>query len=236
MKKKNPLQDFKDLRTLGVDVTNRVAVIRLGGGLHPANKVRNAQLSGANAVVLFSDPDEVAPEGQGSRDVVPEAPGLPGDGVTFAHVHLGVGDPVTPGWPSMEGTRRLDPARLDALPKIPVQPVSYDQARTLLRSLAGPDSPPGWKGGLQSTTYRLGGAFTSAVGAVNRAKVSVFNRLERVSSPNVLGTIRGAVEPDRYVVVGAHRDAWGPGAAEPNSATTALVGAAQALAEAMKVK
>lgn len=40
---------------------------------------------------------------------------------------------------------------------------------------------------------------------------------------NVLATIRGTEEPDRYVILGNHRDAWGYGAVDPNSGTSALL-------------
>jgi hypothetical protein len=35
----------------------------------------------------------------------------------------------------------------------------------------------------------------------------------------VIGHITGAVEPDRYVILGNHRDAWGFGAVDPSTGT-----------------
>ncbi len=49
------------------------------------------------------------------------------------------------------------------------------------------------------------------------------NSLERVTASNVVGLIHGDVEPDRYVVVGNHRDAWGFGAIDPNSGTAQVI-------------
>lgn len=40
---------------------------------------------------------------------------------------------------------------------------------------------------------------------------------------NVFGIIRGSEEPDRYVLLGNHRDAWTYGAVDPNSGTAALL-------------
>ena len=40
-------------------------------------------------------------------------------------------------------------------------------------------------------------------------RLVVNNYCETVKSSNVIGTITGEVEPDRYVIVGNHRDAWG---------------------------
>lgn len=40
---------------------------------------------------------------------------------------------------------------------------------------------------------------------------------------NVFAVIRGSEEPDRYVLLGNHRDAWTYGAVDPNSGTAALL-------------
>lgn len=40
---------------------------------------------------------------------------------------------------------------------------------------------------------------------------------------NVIGVIRGLEVPDRYVILGNHRDAWTYGAVDPNSGTAALL-------------
>lgn len=40
---------------------------------------------------------------------------------------------------------------------------------------------------------------------------------------NVVATIRGSEEADRYVILGNHRDAWTYGAVDPNSGTSALL-------------
>lgn len=44
---------------------------------------------------------------------------------------------------------------------------------------------------------------------------------------NVLGIVRGNEEPDRYVILGNHRDAWTFGAVDPNSGTAALLDVAR---------
>lgn len=40
---------------------------------------------------------------------------------------------------------------------------------------------------------------------------------------NVFAVVRGSEEPDRYVLLGNHRDAWTYGAVDPNSGTAALL-------------
>ncbi|XP_053552249.1 transferrin receptor protein 1-like [Bombina bombina] len=46
---------------------------------------------------------------------------------------------------------------------------------------------------------------------------------------NIFGVIKGFDEPDRYVVVGAQRDAWGPGAVKSAVGTSILLELARAL-------
>lgn len=40
---------------------------------------------------------------------------------------------------------------------------------------------------------------------------------------DVFGLIRGREEPDRYIILGNHRDAWTYGAVDPHSGTAALL-------------
>ena len=53
------------------------------------------------------------------------------------------------------------------------------------------------------------------------------NRVSKVW--NCLGLIKGSVEPDRYVILGNHRDAWVTGAADPHSGTAPLLEVGRAL-------
>ncbi|XP_020573516.1 probable glutamate carboxypeptidase LAMP1 [Phalaenopsis equestris] len=51
---------------------------------------------------------------------------------------------------------------------------------------------------------------------------------------NLIAIIEGKEEPDRYVIVGNHYDAWTFGAVDPNSGTAALLEVAQRLAKLQK--
>jgi N-acetylated-alpha-linked acidic dipeptidase len=51
---------------------------------------------------------------------------------------------------------------------------------------------------------------------------------------NVIATLRGSEEPDRWVVLGNHRDAWTYGAVDPYSGTAAMLETARALGEAVR--
>ena len=51
---------------------------------------------------------------------------------------------------------------------------------------------------------------------------------------NVIATIKGEVEPDRWVMIGNHRDAWVYGAVDPGSGTAATLETCRALGAAVK--
>jgi N-acetylated-alpha-linked acidic dipeptidase len=51
---------------------------------------------------------------------------------------------------------------------------------------------------------------------------------------DTFGIIRGSVYPDEIVMIGGHRDAWGPGAADNVSGTVSVLEAARAIAEQAK--
>jgi Zn-dependent M28 family amino/carboxypeptidase len=46
---------------------------------------------------------------------------------------------------------------------------------------------------------------------------------------DIFGVIKGSEEPDRYVILGNHRDTWTYGAVDPNSGTASLLDIARRL-------
>ena len=50
---------------------------------------------------------------------------------------------------------RVDPEEVDGIPKIPAQPIGYEDARRLLETMGGLDSPDDWKGGLKGIKYKV---------------------------------------------------------------------------------
>uniref|UniRef100_A0A2R9CSQ5 Aminopeptidase NAALADL1 n=1 Tax=Pan paniscus TaxID=9597 RepID=A0A2R9CSQ5_PANPA len=76
--------------------------------------------------------------------------------------------------------------------------------------------------------------FQDARDLLCQVNVSVYNRLELRNSSNVLGIIRGAVEPDRYVLYGNHRDSWVHGAVDPSSGTAILLELSRVLGTLLK--
>ena len=106
------------------------------------------------------------------------------------------------------------------IPGIPSQPIGYGDAEVLLAAMGGPRAPEAWQGEIPGLVYRLGPDTKHRGWA---ARLSVNNFLAEVKSDNVIGIIRGREEPDRLVIMGNHRDAWGYGASDPSSGTAAMM-------------
>ena len=91
----------------------------------------------------------------------------------------------------------------------------------------GNEVPADWKGSLD-IMYRLGPGFDDNEIIV---EVDVNNKLEVKPIYNVIGTIYGREEPDRYVLIGNHRDAWVYGAVDASTGTTVTTEIARVLGE-----
>lgn len=86
----------------------------------------------------------------------------------------------------------------DPLPNIPVQPLSFGDAAPLLAALGGANIPSAdWQGNL-NFTYHIG---------PGPVQVHIKLDVNYTVTPiwNVLGMIKGAEEPDRYIILGCHR-------------------------------
>ncbi len=248
------MEDYARLDSLGISVRGKIAIARYGRSFRGI-KAREAERHGAIGLILYSDPEQ-----DGTGEAYPNGPARPGTAIQRGSVFNGNGDPTTPGRPSVRGARRTQPTygnpeprdstrptrgqparggRPDpreeerippivmSIPAIPVVAIGYDNAAELLRGLGGREVPAGWQGGLPFR-YRVG-----AGPVVARVAVETDARTPAAYKPiwNTLGTIRGREFPDELVIVGAHRDSWGPGAADNVSGTVAVLEAARAVAE-----
>ena len=96
------------------------------------------KISGCVGLVIFSDPGDVAGEGQNQlTDVYPETMFLPDTGIQRGSLLLFDGDPETPNMPSLpDGIYRLSKEEIDQeniLPKIPCQPLGYRDAKEFMK-------------------------------------------------------------------------------------------------------
>jgi len=215
--------DYAVLDSLGISVAGRIVLVRYGRSFRGI-KAREAEARGAAGLLLYSDPQA---DGFARGKVLPEGPQRPPRGVQRGSVLNADGDPSTPGVPSLPGAARVPEAEMEGVARIPILPIGYAAAEDLLRSLGGPPAPEGWKGALD-VGYRPGPGPTAV-----RMQVRT-ERGEAAYHPayNTVAAIRGSVWPDEWVIVGAHRDAWGPGAVDNVSGSASVIEAARAFAAA----
>ncbi len=189
-------EDFELLKEWGILAIDKIVIARYGM-ISARDKVKLAMSYGVRGLILYTDPQDVAREGDGNSAVYPNSWWLPGGGIRRETLLFNDGDPETPGWPSMSNAYRIDEEQLlGSLPKIPVQPVGYKDAKDIMSRLGGREAPQPWTGMMSGLTYRVGGEFTAASNVV-RMRLTVNNELKRVQVSNVIGIIKGSVEPDR---------------------------------------
>ncbi|KAM9583249.1 transferrin receptor protein 1 isoform 2-T2 [Trichechus inunguis] len=191
--------DFESLNNLNSPVDGSLVIVR-AGKITFAEKVANAENFNATGVLIYMD--------------YADFPVVEAELPVFGHAHLGTGDPYTPGFPSFNHTQ-FPPSRSSGLPNIPVQTISRSAAEQLFDPKnMEQDCPPPWKADPSCKMQSLQG---------RNVKLTVNNVLKETRILNVFGVIKGFEEPDRYVVVGAQRDAWGTGAAKSSVGTALLL-------------
>lgn len=218
--------DYEALEKAGVDVKGKIVLARYGNSFRGV-KAKVAQDHGAIGLLIYSDP---ADDGYAQGDVFPKGPWRPLTSAqrgSVQYLFQSPGDPLTPGTPSIPGTPRIKREEVTNLTKLPVQPISYGDARRLLEPLKGPIRPRGFQGGLPFA-YHVGGTSDVRV----HLKTEMDYQVRKIW--DVISRIDGNEEKDRWVVMGNHRDAWTFGAVDPNSGTTAMLEAARAFGGLLK--
>jgi N-acetylated-alpha-linked acidic dipeptidase len=218
------IEDYAQLDSMGVSVKGKIAIARYGRSFRGI-KAREAEKHGAMALLIYSDPQD---DGYVVGDVYPDGPMRNSAGVQRGSILNPDGDPSTPGYGSTPGVPRLTPDKME-ISHIPVVPIGYGNAGELLRYTHGASVPRGWQGGLPFH-YHVG------PGPV-RARVAVKD--DRSTKPlkpiyDTFGMVRGSEFPDELVIIGGHRDGWGPGAADNVSGTVSILESARAVAEELK--
>jgi N-acetylated-alpha-linked acidic dipeptidase len=176
-------------------------------------------------LIIYSDPAE---DGYARGDVYPRGPMRNDHGVQRGSVLNPDGDPTTPGYASKPGVHRVPLDSLD-LSHIPVIPMSYGNATQLLRGLEGAQVPREWQGGLPFRYHAGPGPIAARVIVQSDTATAPIKTIW-----DTFGVIRGSEFPDEIVMIGGHRDAWGPGAADNVSGTVSVLEAARAVEAEVK--
>jgi N-acetylated-alpha-linked acidic dipeptidase len=218
------IEDYATLDSLGVSVRGKIAVARYGRSFRGI-KAREAERHGAAALLIYSDPQD---DGFVRGDVYPIGPMRPPQGIQRGSVFNGAGDPTTPGTPSRAGATRI-PLAQAGVSHIPVVPISYGNAAELLRDVRGTAIQQSWQGGLPFRYHVGPGPVMARVVVATDTATAPLKTIW-----DTFGVIRGSEFPDEMVVIGGHRDAWGPGAADNVSGTVSVMEAARAIADLAK--
>jgi N-acetylated-alpha-linked acidic dipeptidase len=213
-------EDYEVLDSLGISVKGKIVIARYGRSWRGI-KPKLAAERGAIGCLIYSDPRD---DGYFVDDVYPVGPMRPPQGVQRGSVMdmpTYPGDPLSPGWGSVPGSRRLALHEARTIATIPVLPISYADAEPLLKRLVGPVPPEAWRGSLP-LTYHVG---------PGPARVRIAVRFDWATRPmyNVIARVPGAVHPDQWVIYGNHHDAWVNGADDPISGMVTVEEAARAI-------
>ncbi len=218
-------EDYKELERQGVSVKGRIVLTRYGGGWRGL-KPKLAYEHGAVGCLIYSDPRD---DGYGIGDTYPKGGYRPRDAVQRGSVQdlvLYAGDPLTPGVAATADAKRLAIRDAKTLLKIPVLPISYAAAEPLLAALNGRVAPAAWRGGLP-LTYHLGPGPA-------KVHLKVLSNWNQKTLYDVIATIPGAQEPDRWIIRGNHHDGWVFGATDPLAGQVALMAEAKAIGQLVK--
>jgi len=218
------IEDYAQLDSMGVSVRGRIAIARYGRSFRGI-KALEAEKHGATGLIIYSDP---AQDGFTRGDVYPRGPMRPAHGVQRGSVMNQNGDPSTPGYPSTTNAKRVAVDKMN-VPRIPVMPISYGNATELLRGLGGNSIPDQWQGGLPFRYHVGPGPVRVRIAVTTDARTNGYKPIW-----NTFGIIRGSEFPDEMVMIGAHRDSWGPGAADNVSGTVSVLEAARAIGEQVR--
>lgn len=217
--------DYDELEKLGIDVKGKIVIAKYYGSWRGI-KPKLAAEKGAIGCIIYSDPED---DGYAQGDVYPEGPYKNKTGVQRGSVMdmpLYPGDVLTPGYAATKDAKRLKREDAPTITKIPVLPISYEDAQPLLEALKGPVAPASWRGALP-LTYHIG---------PGPAKVHLKLEFDWQLKPahNLIATLEGDEFPDEWVIRGNHHDAWVHGASDPISGMVALMEEARVIGKLAK--
>ncbi|KAI8945872.1 hypothetical protein F4801DRAFT_597331 [Xylaria longipes] len=210
-------EDFEDLARHNVSLEGKIAIIKLSNAspfllekdltVFRVLSVLNAEKAGMIGVVQYTDPGNDGPMTEGNGyEPFPAGPARPLEAIERG------------------GFGNIADIKRGQLPTIPCMPMSSLDAIQLLSRLNdnGPSAKElgdRWQvGGLgyYGIQYNVGPSPPElTLNLVNHADI------RDAQVHNVIGTISGRTS-DELVIVGNHRDAWGPGAGDPGSGSAAL--------------
>ena len=217
--------DFEELERMGIDVKGKIVIVKYGGSWRGI-KPKVAAEHGAIGCIIYSDPAE---DGYTRGDTYPKGPFRPKEGVQRGSVldmPVYPGDPLTPGVGATKDAKRLDRKDAVTIMKIPVLPISYEDALPFLQSLGGQAVPASWRGSLP-ITYHLGPS-------KEKVHLKLAFNWDMKTLYDVIAKSPGYEFTDEWILRGNHHDAWVNGAEDPISGLVAELEEAKSIGELLK--
>lgn len=217
--------DYDVLERMGIDVGGRIVIARYGGSWRGI-KPKVAFERGAVGCLIFNDPGD---DGYSQGAAYPDGSFKHATAVQRGSVldlPLRPGDPLTPMIGATEEAARLERSDAETLMRIPVLPISWQDAQPLLEALGGETAPADWRGGLP-ITYRIGPGPASV-------RLQLEFDWSLAPAHNVIARLPGSERPDQWILRGNHHDAWVVGARDPISGLIGLLAEAQAVGRLAK--
>jgi N-acetylated-alpha-linked acidic dipeptidase len=216
--------DYDELQRLGISVKGAIAIARYGKGWRGV-KVKVAAEHGALGCIIYSDPRD---DGYSAGEVFPAGAFRPPEGVQRGSVMDTdyPGDPLTPGYASVPGAKRLALKDASTITKIPVLPISYADAQPLLAHIGARVAPESWRGSLP-ITYHVGPGPA-------KVHLKVTSNWDLKPVYDVIAKLPGSTFSDEWVLRGNHHDAWVNGAEDPAAGLVAMLEEARAFGELAK--
>ena len=213
-------EDYRRLEQAGINVAGKLVIVRYGKCFRGV-KAYVAEEHHVAGLLIYSGPAE---DGYNRGEVYPNGPWRPSTAIqrgSILYMTKYAGDPLTPGLPATKDAKRLAMQDAVTLPHVPTVPLSQEDAAPILRNLGGQQVPQEWQGGFPFS-YHFG---------PGPAKVHLTLKMDFALRPiwNVVGRIKGEFQPDKWVILGNHRDAWTYGAVDPLSGTASLLAVARGL-------
>ena len=194
--------DYDELRRRSLAVRGCIVLARISAAhTYRGAKVFNAQQRGALGILLYTEHQSTSSEVRRTNSDGWSSPSTVIERGSVAYDFIVPGDPLTPGWASVPGARRIKPADAVSLPRIISAPISARDAHTI----------------------------AATTNPIVHLRVRIDEQIRPVWT--VTGTIRGTDEPDDVVIVGNHRDAWIYGGVDPSSGSAALIELVRTLGE-----